>query len=57
VNEKNYLLKVSNKQWGWNVMNIQEICENSKVILTIEGKANSSVCLAKVVLIPQSVTD
>jgi hypothetical protein len=54
---KPYLLKGSNKQWGRNVLDIQEICKNSKVILKIEEKVNSTVCLAKVVLIPQSVTD
>jgi len=57
VNGKSYQLKTDNREWGWNVLNIQEVCENSKVTLKIEEKESSSVCLAKIVLIPQSVTD
>ncbi len=56
-NGKSYHLTINNSEWGWNVLNIHEVCENSKVILKIKGKNNSSVCLAKVILIPQSVTD
>ena len=57
VNKKSYHLKIDNNRWNWNVLNIQEVCKKGKVTLKIEGKESSSACFAKVVLIPQSVTD
>jgi len=57
INNVEYKVKVENDQWRWNVLNVHKICKKEKVKIRLSSGTNEPVCISKVVLIPQSVTD
>jgi len=57
INDKQYKVSIDNTQWSWNVLNVQNVCKKDKVKIHISSGNSSTVCISKVVLIPQSVTD
>ena len=56
INKKDYTLKVSNSDWQWNVINVQEVSKNGMAKISF-GSNGKDVCIAKIVLIPLSETD